>query len=70
MNAVTVSTKYQVVIPLKIRQALNIRPGQRMQVIEYGNQIVMIPIRPIDEARGSLPGIDTDPQREKKDRDL
>jgi AbrB family looped-hinge helix DNA binding protein len=70
MNTVTVSTKYQVVIPQKIRQALNIRPGQKMQVIEYGNQIVMIPVRPIDEARGALPGIDTDPQREKEDRDL
>jgi hypothetical protein len=41
-----------------------------MQVIEYGNQIVMIPVRSIDEARGWLPGIDTDPQREKEDRDL
>jgi AbrB family looped-hinge helix DNA binding protein len=70
MTAVTVSTKYQVVIPQKVRQALNIRPGQKMQVIEYGNHIVMIPVRPIEEARGSLPGIDTDPRREKEDRDL
>jgi AbrB family looped-hinge helix DNA binding protein len=70
MNVVTVSTKYQVVIPKKVRQALNIRPGQKLQVIEYGNQIVLIPVRSIDEARGSLPGIDTDPQREKEDRDL
>jgi AbrB family looped-hinge helix DNA binding protein len=45
MNAVTVSTKYQVVIPQKVRQALHIQPGQKMQVIEYGNHIVMIPIR-------------------------
>ena len=70
MNAVTVSTKYQVVIPQKVRQALNIQPGQKMQVIEYGNHIVMIPLRPIEEARGSLPGIDSDPKREKEDRDL
>jgi AbrB family looped-hinge helix DNA binding protein len=70
MNAVTVSTKYQVVIPRKIRQALNIRPGQKIQVIEYGNHIVMIPVRPIEEARGSLTGINTDPQREKEDRAL
>ena len=35
-----------------------------MQVIEYGDHIVMIPVRSIEEARGSLPGIDTDPQRE------
>jgi AbrB family looped-hinge helix DNA binding protein len=70
MNEVTVSTKYQVVIPQRVRQALNIRPGQKIQVIEYGNHIVMIPVRPIEEARGSLPGINTDPQREKEDRDL
>ena len=70
MNTVTVSPKFQVVIPQKVRQSLNIRPGQKMQVIEYGNHIVMIPVRPIEEARGSLPGIDTDPQREKEDRDL
>jgi AbrB family looped-hinge helix DNA binding protein len=69
MNPVTVSTKYQVVIPQKMRQALHIQPGQKMQVIEYGNHIVMIPIRPIEEARGSLPCIDTDPKREKEDRD-
>ena len=70
MTSVTVSPKFQVVIPQKVRQSLKIRPGQKMQVIEYGNHIVMIPIRPIEEARGSLPGIDTDPQREKADRDL
>jgi AbrB family looped-hinge helix DNA binding protein len=70
MNTVTVSTKYQVVIPQKVRQALHIQPGQKMQMLEYGQHIVMIPIRPIQEARGSLRGIDTDPQREKVDREL
>lgn len=70
MNIVTVSPKYQVVIPLRVRQALGIRPGQKMQVIEYGNQIVMVPLRPIQEARGTLKGIDTDPQREKRDREV
>ena len=70
MDSVTVSTKYQVVIPLKVRQSLNIKPGLKMQVIEYGNHIVMIPIRPIKEARGSLKGINADPKREKEDREL
>ena len=70
MISVTVSPKFQVVIPQQVRQSLNIRPGQKMQVIEYGNHIVMIPVRSIEEARGSLPGIDTDPQREKVDREL
>jgi AbrB family looped-hinge helix DNA binding protein len=70
INTVTVSSRYQVVIPQKVRQALHIQPGQKMQMIEYGQQILMIPVRPIREARGSLPGIDTDPRREKVDRDL
>jgi len=70
MDSVTVSPKYQVVIPKRVRQSLKIQPGQKMQVIAYGNNIVMIPIRSIKEARGSFPGIDTDPQREKEDRQL
>ena len=70
MNAVTVSPKYQVVIPQEIRRSLDIQPGQKLQMIQYGNQIVLIPIRPIHEARGSLKGIDTDPLREKVDREI
>lgn len=70
MNIVTVSPKYQVVIPKRVRQSLHIQPGQKMQMFEYGEHIVMIPVRPIQEARGSLSGIDTDPQREKMDREL
>ena len=70
MKTVTVSSKYQVVIPKKVRQALSIQPGQKMQMIEYGHQIVMIPVQPIQETRGLLRGMDTDPQREKVDRDL
>ncbi len=70
MDAVTVSPKFQVVIPKKVRDSLKIQPGQKMQVLEYGSNIVLVPVRPIKEARGSLPGIDTDPQREKEDREL
>jgi AbrB family looped-hinge helix DNA binding protein len=70
MDAVTVSSKFQVVIPKRVRKALNIRPGQKMQVIEYGKHIVMIPIRSIKDARGWLKGIDTDPNREKEDREI
>jgi AbrB family looped-hinge helix DNA binding protein len=70
MDTVTVSTKYQVVIPQRVRQSLKIQPGQKMHMIEYGDHIVMIPVRPIEAARGSLKGIDSDPQREKVDREL
>ena len=69
MDAVTVSPKYQVVIPQKARQLLKIKKGQKMQVIAYDNRVVLIPVRPIQEARGSLKGIDTNIEREE-DREL
>ena len=69
MDSVTVSPKYQVVIPQKARQLLKIKKGQKMQVIAYDNRVVLIPVRPIQEARGSLKGIDTNIEREE-DREL
>ena len=64
MNTVTVSPKYQVVIPRDVRDALQIRPGQKIQVLHYENRIVLIPIVPIRETRGFLRGIDTTIARE------
>lgn len=64
METVTVSPKYQVVIPSKIREALGVEPGQKVKVILYDNRIEMIPVRPIREARGFLKGIDTSVDRE------
>jgi len=58
VEAVLVSRKYQVVIPRAVREALHIRPGQRMQVIQYEDRIELIPIRPTSEMRGFLKGID------------
>ena len=68
MDAVTISTKYQVVIPRAARKLLRIKPGQKMQVILYDNRVVLIPVRPIEEARGSLNGIQTDVPREDDER--
>ena len=65
MEFVTVSTKYQVVIPLKIRKLLGVKAGQKMHVIAYDNQMVLIPVRPIQEARGSLKGMNMDGFREE-----
>jgi len=67
MEYVTVSTKYQVVIPLKIRKLLGVKAGQKMHVIAYDNRVVLIPVRPIQEARGSLKGMNTDGLREDDD---
>ena len=67
MQTVTVSPKYQVVIPKAIRQALHLRPGQKMQVVEYEGRIEFIPERDITELRGFLKGINTEFER-KEDR--
>ncbi len=64
MATVTVSPKYQVVIPSQVRKVLGVEPGQKIQVLLYDNRIEMIPIKPVEEARGFLRGIDTSIERE------
>ncbi|MDX9864365.1 MAG: AbrB/MazE/SpoVT family DNA-binding domain-containing protein [Anaerolineaceae bacterium] len=70
MKTVTVSPKYQVVIPREVRGILKVKPGQKMRVIAYDRHVVFVPVRSITKARGSLKGIDTDVRREKEDRAL
>lgn len=65
MSIVTISPKYQVVIPKAIRERLGLRPGQRVEALTYGDRFELIPIRPISELRGSLPGLDTTVEREE-----
>ena len=65
MQTVTVSPKYQVVIPKAIRETLHLRPGQKMQVVEYDGRIELIPERDIKELRGFLKGINTEFRREE-----
>jgi len=65
MQAVTVSPKYQVVIPRSVRDNLQLRPGQKLQVVEYDGRIELVPERNIKELRGFLKGINTDLHREE-----
>ena len=65
MQIVTLSPKYQVVIPKAVRESLQLRPGQKMQVIEYDGRIEFIPERDINELRGFLKGINTEFEREE-----
>ena len=65
MQTVTVSPKFQVVIPRTVRESLHLRPGQKMQVIEYEGRVELIPERDISELRGFLKGINTDFEREE-----
>ncbi len=64
MQIVILSTKFQVVIPKSVRETLRLKPGQKMQIIEYEGRIELIPDRDIKELRGFLKGINTNFQRE------
>jgi AbrB family looped-hinge helix DNA binding protein len=64
MDAVIVSSTYQIVIPKEIRESMGIVSGQKIQMIAYRNRIELIPIKPIAQMRGFLRGIDTEVIRE------
>lgn len=59
MNTVTISTKYQLVIPKEVRNKLGIEAGQKFQVIEYGDRIELIPVKSMKAMRGFAKGITT-----------
>lgn len=67
MQTVTVSSKFQVIIPLAVRLGLKLVPGAKMQVMQFDNRVEFIPVQPASALRGSLRGIDTtiarDPDR-------
>lgn len=65
MTAVTVSPKFQVVIPKDVRESMGIFSGQKIQVFAYQNRIELIPIKPMKKMKGFLKGIDTDVERDK-----
>jgi AbrB family looped-hinge helix DNA binding protein len=64
MEVVTISPKYQVVIPLKVRRALGLKPGQKVQVLLYNNRLELVPVVPAKKTRGFLKGINTRVERE------
>lgn len=64
MTTITVSPKFQVVIPRDLRRELNIQPGQKLRARIQGDHIELIPEQPISAARGFLPGIDSQVERE------
>ncbi len=68
MKPITVSPRFQIVLPKKIREHMRIKVGRRMHIIAYDNILTLIPIRSIQEARGSLKNIKTDVVRDDIDR--
>ena len=65
MKAVTVSPKFQVVIPKEVREYMGIVSGQKIQMLTYCNRIELIPIKPMSKMKGFLKGINTEVPREK-----
>lgn len=68
MDTVTVSPKYQVVIPLAVRERTGIRAGELLQVISFDDRIELIPVRPMRSMRGFLKGLDARFDRDGEDR--
>jgi AbrB family looped-hinge helix DNA binding protein len=64
MSPVTISPKYQVVIPREVREKMRLTPGQKVHMIPYGDRIEMVPVRPISSLRGFLKGMDRAFKRE------
>jgi AbrB family looped-hinge helix DNA binding protein len=69
MEAVTISSKYQVVIPREIRKQFNLKPGQKIMFIPYNGTLRVVLIPPIKKARGMLRGMNTDNVREVADEE-
>ena len=65
MTAVTVSPKFQVVIPKEVRESMGLVSGQKVQVLTYRNRIELIPIKPMKKMKGFLEGLDTEVKRDK-----
>ena len=68
MDAVTVSPKYQVVIPKAIRERARIKPGEKLQVLSFDDRIEFVRIRPLRKMRGFLSGLDSTFIRDEDDR--
>jgi AbrB family looped-hinge helix DNA binding protein len=63
--AVTLSPKFQIVIPKKIRESLNMKPGTKYELISWGDGIInIVPVPTAEEMFGSCPGMDTTIERE------
>lgn len=59
MHTVTLSPKFQLVIPLAIREAMQLKAGEKMRVLSFGDRVEFIPVRQMKEMRGYLRGMDT-----------
>jgi AbrB family looped-hinge helix DNA binding protein len=69
MYPVTISTKYQVVIPREVRKQFGLKPGQKVMFIPYNNTLRVVVVPSIDKARGMFKGLTSEGIREEKDEE-
>jgi AbrB family looped-hinge helix DNA binding protein len=69
MEAVTISSKYQVVIPREVRKQFNLKPGQKLMFIPYNGTLRVVVVPPIKKAQGMLKGMNTENIREEVDEE-
>jgi AbrB family looped-hinge helix DNA binding protein len=69
MEAVTISSKYQVVIPREVRKQFNLKPGQKLMFIPYNGTLRVVVVPPVKKARGMLKGMNTENIREEVDEE-
>jgi len=65
MSTVTISPKFQVVIPKEVREAMSLKSGEQLEVVQYGHRIELIPVRGMKALKGLLKGMNTNFEREE-----
>ncbi len=66
MAAVTISPKFQVVIPKEVRESMSLKSGEKLEVVQYGHRIELIPIKGMKALKGHLKGMNPDFEREEE----
>lgn len=69
METVTISSKFQVVIPREVRKEFNLKPGQKLMFIPYNGTLRVVIVPPLKKARGMLKGLDPQNLREQVDEE-
>jgi AbrB family looped-hinge helix DNA binding protein len=65
---VTISSKYQVVIPKAVREHFDLKPKQKLTFIEKDRLLILVPESSLEQLRGIAAGVDVGHFREKSDR--
>ena len=68
MDIVKLSSKFQIVIPRRVRERAGLKPGVKLQVISFDDRIELVPLRPMQEMKGFLKGLDSAFERDEEDR--